>query len=310
MTEDKAQEMLKKLLKTGAGQKALHQLLVPEQQQEIQRTKPVPRIAVLMPSYKQAHPLTFSALQQMVVYSRQFADVYVPVGISSSVVHWSRNMMIAALYQSGQSFDYVLFVDDDMTFEPDALMRLLGHKKDIVGGLCVRRQDPPMPTIRHLGKDLRYSTIVRWDPKETLMEVDATGTGFMLISRAAIDSIGEYYLRCGFERQTFGRMFNAAARDHEATTVVEGLEVELGIVEKQRRDHYRHGSNAFWFQFLNQLTGEGEYGEDISFCLKAKLVGLPIYVDNTVTPGHVGDYVYTVNDYLEYQGDVVKDSDK
>lgn len=312
MNQAKVQHTIKKLLACPEGRKALG---VEEAPQKAEKPKPRLRVAVLMPSYKLPHALTWASMQEMVMYSRQFIDVFIPQGVSSSVIHWSRNLMVAQLYQMGQTFDYVLFADDDMTFEPDALMKLLSHGKDIIGGICVRRQDPPMPTIRHLGKDFRYSTIVKWDMTTPLLEVDAVGTGFLLISRAALESIGEYFLRCGFERQTFGRMFNAAykAGNHnpipDHNPIVVNMEEELAVVERNRRDFYRKSSNAQWFQFLPQFTGEGEFGEDISFCLKAKLCGLPIFVDNTVQPGHVGDYVYSLSDYLAHQGLVVPQSE-
>lgn len=38
--------------------------------------------------------------------------------------------------------DYVLFVDSDMTFPGDALRRLLGHSKPIVGATYARRREP------------------------------------------------------------------------------------------------------------------------------------------------------------------------
>lgn len=41
----------------------------------------------------------------------------------------------------------------------------------------------------------------------------------------------------------------------------------------------------------------GNFGEDLSFCWRAKQLGKSIYSINTTHIGHIGDKVYTFNDY-------------
>jgi len=50
--------------------------------------------------------------------------------------------------------------------------------------------------------------------------------------------------------------------------------------------------------FANPAWGEITMGEDIYFCKHAKEAGFSIYLDTSVQTGHVGDYVYTYQDYL------------
>ncbi len=45
----------------------------------------------------------------------------------------------------------------------------------------------------------------------------------------------------------------------------------------------------------------GEYGEDISFCLKAKTAGFKIHVHTDALIGHIGKYVYTMADVEAYR---------
>lgn len=42
-------------------------------------------------------------------------------------------------------------------------------------------------------------------------------------------------------------------------------------------------------------------GEDIYFCAKAKESGFDVYMDTTVQCGHIGDYIYTYQDFLDYK---------
>ncbi len=43
------------------------------------------------------------------------------------------------------------------------------------------------------------------------------------------------------------------------------------------------------------------YGEDLSFCVRARGCGYKIYIDHDLTIGHIGKKVYTKNDYVEVE---------
>ena len=47
------------------------------------------------------------------------------------------------------------------------------------------------------------------------------------------------------------------------------------------------------------------YGEDWSFCIRAREHGFPIYVDTSIPVGHKGSYIYTIGDYELYRDRVV-----
>ena len=49
----------------------------------------------------------------------------------------------------------------------------------------------------------------------------------------------------------------------------------------------------------------GKFGEDLSFCFKARECGYKIWVDDSIWPGHVGSYEYKIADYLSYQADEI-----
>lgn len=84
--------------------------------------------------------------------------------------------------------DYVLWIDDDMTFAPDAAMRLIKQAEeanlDIVGGLCFNRRHPYGPTLfkRHPEAVARSGYGICYSyPRGELFQVDATGYGFILV---------------------------------------------------------------------------------------------------------------------------------
>jgi glycosyltransferase involved in cell wall biosynthesis len=189
-------------------------------------------------------------------------DIFMTPSISAAILHWTRN---ASIMGTRKDTDYVLMCDDDMVPEPDHLERLLAHRVDIVGGICMKRIDPCKPNIRRWVDAVQnYGEILAWDESETLIEVDAIGTAFLLISRKVIEDVGMAY----------------------------------------HKFQYEHTGDGWWFEYL-RAPGGHEWGEDLSFCWKAQRLGYPIYCDITVNPGHIGDYVFRLADYKEFQAEEI-----
>ena len=248
-----------------------------------------PTVAVLVPSYKQPHPRMQNAFTLLAEYSRKNGvEVFATPIIQSSIVHWTRNGLLAQLIKSGRTFTHVLFLDDDIVPAQDSLVRLVKHAKDVVAGLCTRRQDPPIPNAR-LYDNSTGSYHELWEWGDGLIEVSAVGTGLMLISRKALQAVAEAYFTCAYEREIYG-----VSDDWIAKT------------SRQRRAEFDEEPNAWWFRFLPKENGVGEYGEDISFCHMArKYCAIPIYVDTTIQPEHIGDYGYSIADFIAHREPVI-----
>ncbi len=93
-----------------------------------------------------------------------------PINIRTQDTAEARNQMTAAALEEG--CDWFLWIDADMTFPPDGLLRLLRHDVDAVGA-DYRRRAPPYPRI---GKPIDPNA-----PNRGLVEVSMLGLGFMLI---------------------------------------------------------------------------------------------------------------------------------
>lgn len=247
----------------------------------------LPIVACLIPSYKAPHPRMNEAFVNMQRYtqSKGVAHMFVVPLMQSSVVHWTRNELIRTLIESKRPYTHVLFMDDDIVPQPEDLAKMLSHKVDIIGALCTRRQDPPLPVIRKYEEDTGdFRQIWQW-PDKQLLEVDAVGTGMLLISIGALQKVADAYFDCLYERDVMGM----------PTEVVER-------VKAARVARFDDHPNAWWFRFLPAKNGAAEYGEDISFCLIAKFYcGLKIHVDTTVTPEHIGDYGFSVVDFYAHR---------
>src|SRR5262245_23182144 len=69
-----------------------------------------PTVAVLVPSYKQPHPRMQNAFTLLAEHSRKNGvGVFATPIIQSSIVHWTRNGLLAQLIKSERPFTHVLF---------------------------------------------------------------------------------------------------------------------------------------------------------------------------------------------------------
>ena len=108
-----------------------------------------------------------------------------------SLVYTARNKIALAAVEN--RFDYLMFIDSDMTFRPDAIERLLEHDKDIVSGICFKRKPPYSPCI--------YSKIetkadgnapiadVVMDYEEGLIEIAGCGAALLLIKVEVLETL-------------------------------------------------------------------------------------------------------------------------
>ena len=285
-----AEKRMVKLLSTPEGKEAFRRITGMREAVfagEVQQAEnKLPIVAILMPSYRLPAPQAWQAVQRL-FYAPEVLKVCHPFmepTIRQSVVHWTRNYALSLLLKSMKPWDYVLFVDDDIVMSEDALPKLLAHKVDLVAAACTVRQDPPMPNFRVYDPETHlFMTCMDWN-REGLVggKYFGIGTGAALFSRNCLERVGEYYINCKYEQKYLG--FSGA---------------ELDRIQTARQKKAKETGDFWWFEFLKQPDGQGEYGEDISFCFKCIELGIPVYVDTTVRPKHMGDYGYNLDDYLD-----------
>jgi GT2 family glycosyltransferase len=91
----------------------------------------------------------------------------------------ARNALVEHALNEGCS--HILMMDTDQIYPADTVRRLLSHDKDITGAVVHKRYPPFNPILLRgtLGRYLRVSDEETYSGK--LVEVDATGTGCLLI---------------------------------------------------------------------------------------------------------------------------------
>lgn len=152
------------------------------------------------------------ALNDLARYEADHGDrlLWPPISNQSNYdLATSRNEVMAAWLDKTPA-RWLLFVDTDMGFAPDALSRLLEHAEDhpVIGGLCFTHKRSSVtregaqrftvfPTIyRYVETDNPDGMAAGFQcayayPEDTLMEVAGTGAAFLLIERGFAEAMRE-----------------------------------------------------------------------------------------------------------------------
>jgi hypothetical protein len=165
-----------------------------------------------------------------------------------SVVSRARNLLASDFLAS--SCDTMLFIDADMTFDPNDILRLLAwssdSKRNIVGGVgCARKKQATY--YSHLDKDEEGNLLM---DRMGLVRAKRMGTGFMMIQRQVIETLANAHPEWQY--------YDASA------------------------DRTLHSLFDF------QSTPEGYIGEDYLFCDRARAHGFEVWIDPTIKLGHMG----------------------
>ena len=99
---------------------------------------------------------------------------------NESNVNRARNSC-AAKFLSGDC-THLMFVDADIQFNPQDIVKLVNHDKDIVGGIYPQKTLPPKMVVNTLNNS---------EQQGDLIEVGTLGTGFMLIKRSVFEKMIE-----------------------------------------------------------------------------------------------------------------------
>ena len=103
----------------------------------------------------------------------------------------AENRIYCAVQAIKNECDYLLFIDDDMTFPPDLIDRLLAHKKDVVGVVYHSRNLKTNTTVVLEDGQVLHSGNI---PKE-MMKCQHVGTGIMLIKTDVFGKIEEPWFK-------------------------------------------------------------------------------------------------------------------
>jgi len=155
------------------------------------------KITLAIVTNRQVQPKTLQSLLDL-VHNNKHHDLHFIVATEGYTTAQGRIYCVVQA-KKNQS-EYLLFVDDDMTLEKDALDRLLSHGKEIVGVNAYSRTLPLSTTVMMMDekgeyKDPSKNTEYAMRVPEELFEVLAVGTGVALIKMEVFEKIDKPWFK-------------------------------------------------------------------------------------------------------------------
>jgi hypothetical protein len=209
--------------------------------------------------------------------------------IPGGLVDKARNDACRVMLQEGRQ--WVLFVDGDMVFAPDSIVRLLQTAyhthpwADVVGGYCNLRGDTAIPTM-----DTGTGTWESFYPHSGIHEVIRTGGAFLLVKRHVCERIPQpwFALRVPMRPlDAFTELDNFARIKLDGANPFAEIPAWDRLLQVARED-----PAANPHQFV-----PAEVGEDSGFCDRVKFAGMRIVVDTSVVTGHLNTVPVTGEDH-------------
>lgn len=146
-------------------------------------------------------PKTAQCLLDLVNASKH--KLHIVVAERGYTIAENRNYAVVQAQRNGS--DYLFFVDDDMTFEPDVLERLLAHKKDVVGVNSYSRVIPLASTIGLMNEKGDYKhpdKYPEWEMRipDVPFQAYFVGAGVMLINMDVFNKIKKPYFAFSYDK--------------------------------------------------------------------------------------------------------------
>jgi hypothetical protein len=242
-------------------------------QEQINSWKPL----ICLPCYdrQMTEPFVMSLVQTCMF----FKEIGVQFGISTisdSLISRARNQLIAK-FMANPAFTHVLFIDVDLAFNHEDILKMLWHDKDIVTGAYPIKEINWKKVISLANSGCDYESIAR---KSTRFVVNAAregsglvqvengaikihdaGTGFMLIKREAFVKLFEAYPELKYKDDT-------------------------GTIKGEECDYTYALFNSYVDEdgrFLSEDYGFGRYWQKI---------GGDVWVDPSIELMHLGRFEY------------------
>lgn len=244
-----------------------------------------PMIAV--PCYDQSitEPFFLSTLKMAV----GFTSIGLNFGLSTasdSLINRGRNTLVAK-FLANPEFTHLMFIDADIGYDYEDIIKLLWHDKDIITG-SYPIKSLNWASISELSKngvspDELMSRTLRYvvnpvngksgdvEVENGAMKIYEAGTGFMLIKRSVFESLIENFPELKYDDDTGS------------------------LNEEEKKWTY-----AFFNSFIDKETNRF-LSEDYGFCHLYSSIGGSVWVDGTIHMVHLGRMKYEgkMYDFLE-----------
>ena len=173
---------------------------------------------------------------------------------NSSLITQARSK-VANFFINNTQHDYLFFLDSDIGFNPEDVLKLLAHQVPIVSGAYPMKIIPERYCVDVIQPEQRQGD---------LLKINGNGMGFVMIHRQVFLDIAKQYPGLKY-----------IPSDYHSDT-----------------PHTQAEINNSYHYFVEHKTQNGFASEDKSFFHRASQVGYDVWLDTTIRLNHTGYHIY------------------
>ena len=226
----------------------------------------------------------FMSFMKTVMYCKDIGLKFAVSTITDSLINRARNNLVAK-FMANPQFTHLVFLDVDLSFKPEDIVKLLWHDKDIITGAypikeinwekVIKNVESGIPS-KDLGKKSTRFVVNPVKKGNNVIETDNgaisvhdAGTGFMCIKRSVFEKLIEAYPELQFNDDT-------------------------GSMNEEEK--------KWTYAFFNSYVDDDKrfVSEDYGFCRYWQKLDGKVWVDPAIEIQHLGRFNYEGNmmDYL------------
>ena len=179
-----------------------------------------------------------------------------------SLITMARNKIVSEIFKGDQNdWESIVWIDSDISWDPEDLLKLSLHDEDVVSGTYRKK------IHNHCHFTMKMIRGNEEPDERGLIEVEAVGTGFLRVSRKAMQHLLDT------EKNYYSERDNSSGAYTEIKNIF-----ETGIKNEQM------------------------LSEDFFFCSKLRDLGYKIMLDTRIDLGHDGNFTYrgSMTHYLNH----------
>lgn len=195
---------------------------------------------------------TFTGLLRFAIIATKLKiNFTMDVVYNESLIPRARNNLVSK-FLSMPNATHLMFIDVDLGFEAESILRLLLNNKDVVGGLYPKKSLPVSYVVNTVPNPQVF--------QDDTVEVSTLGTGFMLIKRHVIEKM-------------IGTFPELKYKD------------DIGFGKQ-----YEHNMYALFDTAIS--PDQHYLSEDWTFCYRWKKMGGRIFANTSIKLDHTGFYKF------------------
>jgi len=236
------------------------------------------RPLIALPCYDQQ--VTEPFFMSMIKTCMAFKEYGIKFGVSTlsdSLISRARNQLVAK-FMAAQDFTHLLFIDVDLEFKHEDIIKMLWHDKEIITGAYPIKTILWDKVIDNVHKGVEKELIAERSTRFVVnpvannqgtitvdngaLSIYDAGTGFMMIKRSAFEKLFAAYPELKYNDDT-------------------------GALVGSERDH----SYALFNSYVDEVT-KRFLSEDYGFGRYWQKIGGEVWVDPSIELGHLGRFKY------------------